>query len=122
MGATKLSILLLGLAVAGCASVRTVDSGSASSIRAELEVGDQLTLTTTDERQYEITVVSLSDVAVEGEDEDGESITIPYGEILLLEVREPRPGRTAAAVAGGVVGLYAILYGLAFAALLGSFN
>ena len=121
-GAVKLVLLLLGLAVAGCATVRTVDTGSASSMRAELEVGNQLTLTTNDERQYEITVVSLSDVAIEGEDEDGESITIPYEDVLLLEVREPRPGRTAAAIGGGAVGLYAFFYGLALAALLGGFN
>ena len=122
MGATRFLLLLLGLAVAGCATVRTVDTGSVSSIRAELEVGNQLTLTTNNERQYEITVISLSDVAIEGEDENEKSITIPYEDVLLLEVREPRPGRTAAAVAGGAVGLYAIFYGLALAALLGGFN
>ena len=115
-------LLLLGLAVAGCATVRTVDTGSLSSIRAGLEVGNQITLTTKDEQQHELTVVRLSDIAIEGEDEDGESVTIPYEQVMLLEVSEPRPGRTAAAVAGGVIGVYAILYGLALAALLGSFN
>jgi len=118
----KAIFLLLGLVVAGCVTMRAVDTSSVSSMRAGLETGNQIALTTKDERQYEITIAQLSDVAIEGEDADGGLVTIPYDEVMLVEVREPRPGRTAAAVAGGAVGVYAILYGLAFAALLGGFN
>ena len=115
-------LLLLAFGLAGCATVRTVDTTSMSSIRAGLEPEDQITLTAMDERQDELRVIRLSDVAIEGENSDGQSVSIPYDEIALLEAREPRPGRTAAAAAGGAVGLYAFFYGLALAALLGGFN
>jgi len=99
-----------------------VDTTSTSSIREGLEPGNQITVTTADQRRSELTVVQLSDVAMEAEDRDGQIVTIPYDEIVLLEVREPRPGRTAAAAAGGIAGVYALFYGLALAALLGGLN
>ncbi len=111
----KVIHLLLALSLTGCATVRTVDTGNESSIRAVLEEGDQITLTMRDNQQYELTVVSLCDVAIDDEDRDGQSVAIPCGEVMLVQVREPRrgrPGRTAAIVAGTIGGL-SILYILA---------
>ncbi len=110
----RIIILLLTLAISGCATIRNVDTSDESGVRTALQEGDQITLTTRDDRNYQLTVVSLSDDAISGEDGDGQSVTIAFAEITQLQVREPRPGRTAALV-GGTVGGLAILYLLAAA-------
>ena len=114
---TKVTSLFLALAFAGCATVRTVDTRNELNIRAAVEEGDRITLTTKDYRYLELRVVSLSDVAIDGEDEGGESVIVPYEDIETLEVREPRPGRTAGAVVGGIVGGAIAVYVLAIAAV-----
>jgi len=115
---TKIIGLLAALACAGCATVRSVDPRNQANILAAVEEGDRITLTTRDFRQYELRVRALSDVAIEGEDEDGEPVVVPYADIESLQVREPRPGRTAGAVAGGVFGAAVVVYAVAVAAVI----
>jgi anti-sigma-K factor RskA len=103
--------------VSACATVSTVDTRNPLNIQAALEEGDRITLMTRDFRHHEVRVVSLSDTALEVEDADGESVLIPYAEIRSLEVRVPRPARTAGAVVGGIVGGAVAAYAVAIAAV-----
>lgn len=110
----RMIALLMTLALSGCATVRNVDTGDASVARAALQEGDKITLTTLDGQQYHLTVQSLSVHEIRGENPDGASLTIAFSEITQLQVREPRPGRTAALV-GGAVGGFALFYVIASA-------
>ena len=118
----KVLRLLFLLAIAGCATVRNVDTSSELYIRTALRVGDQVALTTRAGQEYQLIVVGLSDGEINGGDRDGRSIVIKYDEIVQLQVRESRPDRTAALVGGGVGGamlLYSIATAAAAAAILG---
>jgi hypothetical protein len=70
--------LVLVVGLAGCASVRAVNTASPSSIRGGLQIGDQVTVTTRDNRQRELTVSGLSDIGIDAQIPDGSFITIPY--------------------------------------------
>jgi hypothetical protein len=116
---------LVAFAIAGCATMRNVEVGSESSVRPALKEGDRIELTTRDDRHYQLTVVGVSEVAIEGKDREGESVSIPFEDIVELQVREPRPGRTAALAAGGAIGavtiFYMVLAAVAVGAIVGGF-
>jgi hypothetical protein len=108
---TIIGVYLIGLAVAGCATLDPVDTGSASAIREKIEVNDRAVLITRDERRHEIRIVDISDREVIGTDETGETIAVAHDEIESLHVRQSRPGRTAGAVVGvAVVTAFAVQY------------
>jgi hypothetical protein len=113
------------LAVAGCATVRNVQLGGDSSAPPAVQNGDRIELTTRDDRHYRLTVVGITETGIEGEDRAGQSVAIAYEDILVLQVREPRPGRTAALAAGatfaGITVLYMIVAAVAVVAIVGGF-
>jgi hypothetical protein len=104
--------LVLAAGLAGCASVRAVNTASPSSIRGALQIGDQITVTTRDNEQRELTVSGLSDIGIDAQIPDGSFITIPYGDVMRLKARVRRPGRTAALAAGIYFGVMAIEFGI----------
>lgn len=113
--------LLLVLIASGCATVTNVDTSGSANIGQALKEGDQITVTTRDDQTYRLTVVGVSDEAIEGEGKDGQPVAIEFQQIVELQVRKPRPGRTAALVGGtigGVMLLYLIASAVAAATLL----
>lgn len=102
--------ILFVCAFTGCATFETIDTTDTSSVREQVEVGDRVTVSTVDFRRYELRLTSVSETAIEGEDSEGMTVSVAYDDISTLTLREPRPGRTAAAVTGGIVGTAAALY------------
>lgn len=94
--------LFWGLAIAGCTGIAVIDSTSPASIRAEVEAGDRILLTTQAQAFYELTVVELTDTAIEGRDDGGELVTIPYADVARVSLSKRQPGKTAAAIGRGV--------------------
>lgn len=114
-------LLVVATILSGCATTRFVDTRNPFNIPAAVEEGDRVSLTTRDYRHYKFRIVSMSDGELGGKDQDGEPIQVPFEDIASLQVRVPRPGRTAGAVAGGLVGgvvaVYALAIGVALAVL-----
>jgi hypothetical protein len=113
-----MGLVIIIAMLSGCATTKIVDTRNPLNIRAALKEGDRITLTTRDYLHYEFRVLSLADEGLSGKGEEGQPILIPYVEIRSLEVRVPRPGRTAGAVAGGIVGSVVAVYALAIGAVL----
>lgn len=103
--------LVLAVSIAGCASVRAVNTASPSSIRGGLQNGDRITVTTRDNEHRELTVSGLSDIGIDVQMPDGSFTTIPYGNVVQLKARVPKPGRTAGLAAGIYFGVMAIAFG-----------
>ena len=89
--------VLLG---SGCAIVSSVETSDEVAMRAALEVGDRIAVTTSKNYWYALTIASLSDVGMSATTPSDAVLTIPYEEISRLEVIEPRPVRTALGVTG----------------------
>lgn len=116
--------LNLVLTIAACSTILVVDTTSRSSIQEALEVGDRIMLTTIDGEFFRLTITDLTEDSIEAENESEQTVTIPYEDIARVSMRQRQPGRTAAAVAGGMGAAAVFLYalaGLALAIALGSF-
>jgi len=97
---TFAGVYLISFVVAGCATLDPVDTSSAASIRAGIEVEDRVVLTTLDAGRHELRIAELTDREIIGTDEDRETSAIPYTDIASLHLRRSRPGRTAGVVVG----------------------
>lgn len=105
--------LFIAFSVAGCSTLVVVDTSTASSIQEALEAGDRIMLTTDDGDFFGLTIIGLTDDSIQAQDEDGQSVEIAYEDVARVSMRQRQPGRTAAAVAGGMGAAAVILYALA---------
>lgn len=110
---TKAIYLFVVFSVVGCSTIIVVDTSTPSSIQQELEEGDRIRLTTTNDEFFQLIVVNLTDTAIEAHDEEDEAVAIPYEEVARVSMRQRQVGRTAAAVAGGIGMAAFVLYALA---------
>lgn len=98
--------------ITGCAQLRNVPLASADSpsgqtmSRPDVQVGDQVKVTTRDGVEHKFTVTTMDAEAMRGASE-----RIAYADMQRLEVREVgswRPGKTALIVGAVLIGAAAI--------------
>ncbi len=101
MSRFRVIFVLLALSVAGC--VHTMEPVSeGTQIRVQLSIGDTVRVLTKDSERLTFRVAALEPDVLVGEDA-GDSIRVPYEDIVFLERREFNRDATAMFVAGGVI-------------------
>ncbi len=105
MSRFRVIFVLLALSVAGC--VHTMEPVSeGTQIRVQLSIGDTVRVLTKDSERLTFRVAAFEPDVLVGEDA-GDSIRVPYEDIVFLERREFSRDETAMLAA--VVGIIAVL-------------
>lgn len=91
-------ICVLVISLVGCSTMQAVQPVTASSVRSEIEVGDQVELSLKEGKALTLTVVRVSDDALFGTDAGGRKLSARFADIQALRVK-----RTSALKTGGVV-------------------
>lgn len=109
-------LLVLGLLLmlCGCKTLQTVPHQDLTRLQGQVEPGDQVEVLTTDGRSLDFKVTEVTAEALVG---DG--VRVSQEEIAGLRVRAVSKPRTFAAAFGGAGTVLVILFGLAFAGLMG---
>lgn len=100
------SLLAVLLCTAACTTLRSVPVASTLGA-SELTGGDRIEILTRDGERLALTVVSLSDEAIEARTVSGDLVTIGAEDIVELKARQFSAGKTAglaALIAAGVLG------------------
>lgn len=101
MSRFRVIFVLLALSVAGC--VHTMEPVSEGpQIRVQLSIGDTVRVLTKDSERRTFRVAALEPDVLVGEDA-GDSIRVPYEDIVFLERREVNRDATAMLAAGVVI-------------------
>lgn len=115
MKARLFVILLAGISMVGCTTMRTVDSQPAN-LTEQIEVGDHLVVYEKSGRIVDMTVSVISDTTLEGTlaENTFAPVTVVIDDIEKIEVEKIDGAKTTLAVVGGTI----IILPLAFLALL----
>ena len=114
----KFSVRFICAAVAislcGCSTLRPVPLVGARSVYEAVHQGDRIRVTTIDRARIELTVTTIAETGVYGENSSGDSVLVPYEEIQRLEIRERQSAGASVAEFGRDFGVYvgAALVGL----------
>ncbi len=100
MSRFRVIFVLLALSVAGCAHTM-VPVSEGPEIRVQLSIGDTVRVLTKDSERRTFRVAAFEPDVLVGED-GGDSIRVPYEDIVFLERREVSRGGTAMLAAGVV--------------------
>ena len=101
MSRSRVILVLLALSVAGC--VHTMEPVSeGTQIRVQLSIGDTVRVLTKDSERRTFRVAAFEPDVLVGEDA-GDSIRVPYEDIVFLERREVSREATAMLAAGVVI-------------------
>ncbi len=107
MSRFRVIFVLLALSVAGC--VHTMEPVSeGTQIRVQLSIGDTVRVLTKDSERRTFRVAAFEPDVLVGED-GGDSIRVPYEDIVFLERREVSRGGTAMLAAGVVTSVLLVI-------------
>ena len=114
-------VLALCVSLCACTTMRPVPVTGAEgapvdpkSYASQLQVGDELKVTTRDGESRRIKVTSVSETAVDGTTRKGAPISIPTGEIRAIERKQVSAAKTVGLTAG-TLAVIALLVALAAA-------
>jgi hypothetical protein len=101
-------ILLMPLAIAGCAEYRTVNKQASSPIPYDVTVGDKVLVVLVDDQYNEFVVTDISDAEIAGKD-----VRIKYKDIAFIKKKEIDSDETIKSVLAGTgMGLLIAFTGL----------
>ena len=106
-GKTALAAALLALA--GCASVHTIENPSPASIQQQVEPGDVVRVSVKDGRTFELAVEKVEAESLTGSTVENRRFRIPYSTIQALEVRDGQADGTSGVVALMVIAGIAVI-------------
>ena len=100
-------LIVIAFILIGCTTLRPVEFSQATvqqriSAGDLIKPGDKVKIITTDEKQYELNVISVADGYIKGKD-----IEIPINEIALVEKRKLSIGKTS--LLGGAMFLLLVM-------------
>lgn len=107
----RISVLLLGLALAGCTSMRPVGEISPTGIAQAVAPGDQVRIVLRDGRQFDLDVDRVDGESLTGTADSGRRFRIRYSAVRTIQVEDVDAAKTAGAGAAVyvVTGLVATL-------------
>lgn len=94
-----------------CTSMRPIDAATASSVRAAVKVGDEVSVSATNGKSYLLVLTAVDDEKIVGTG-DNKKVTIRYAQIKSIEVRKISAGKTAGLTVGVLAVVYAALIAL----------
>ena len=95
-------LLVVACATVACTTLRPIDPSSLESTERSLSPQDRITVVTSNGDRLRLIVAAQTGEGLEALSRNGEAVTIAYGEIDQLSVRDAAPGRTWALI-GSVV-------------------
>lgn len=107
MSRFRVIFVLLALSVAGCVHTM-VPVSEGPEIRVQLSIGDTVRVLTKDSERRTFRVAAFEPDVLVGED-GGDSIRVPYEDIVFLERREVSRGGTAIVAAGVVTSVLLVI-------------
>ena len=96
------------LASSACTSMRAIDGSRPDAVRSAVKVGDEVSVSAVNGKTYLLVLTVVDDEKIVGIG-DNQKVTIRYGQIKSIEVRKISAAKTAGAIGGGLVALYAAL-------------
>ena len=112
-------VALTVLSFTGCTTLRPIEDFSPSTIRQQVEPGDEVRIVALTGEIYELTVTKVESDALVGRTDAGKSYRVHYEAIQYIEVERVDGWMTAGGVLGGAV---VVLYIAAVYALYAFFD
>jgi len=102
-------VALTVLSFTGCTTLRPIEDFSPSTIRQQVEPGDEVRIVALTGEIYELTVTKVESDALVGRTDAGKSYRVHYEAIQYIEVEKSDAWKTAGSALGGTVVLLYLL-------------
>lgn len=112
-----LTVLLCGLSLLGCTSLRVMDQPSPSTIRDQFEVGDQVVIITDQGKRHALRITAMQEDALLGRSQSNQQFKVHYDAISSVEFRRVDAANTTLgglAMVGATVIVAVIAFGTLF--------
>lgn len=112
-------VALTVLSFTACTTMRPIEDFSPSSIRQQVEPGDEVHIVTVTDAIYDLTVTKVEADALVGATDAGKSYRVHYEAIKYIEAEKTDAWKTAGTALGGTI---VLLYLLALYAVYAFFD
>ncbi|MES2682981.1 MAG: hypothetical protein V4650_05620 [Pseudomonadota bacterium] len=110
--------LLTAFCLTACTSMRAVPSGEKQAVRAELKVGDEVSVSAVNGKTYLLVLTAVDEEKITGVG-NNQKVTMRYEQIRTLEIRKLSVVKTAGLSIGVIAGAFLVFVGLFVAGAFG---